>query len=93
VDADCPNGFCLAAPYSTERFCSQTMKSGMTCSSTTGPPPGSCPTAPSGANYKGVACTSVAADFAPANQCVGVVTFGTAMGQVQHVPGCWTANR
>jgi hypothetical protein len=91
-DADCPSGYCLAAPYSTERFCSQTMKSGTTCSST-GPPPGSCPTLPSNANYKGVACTAAADDFAPANQCVGLVTFGTVMGQMQHVPGCWTVNR
>jgi hypothetical protein len=93
ADADCHNGYCLAADYSTERFCSQNMKPGTTCSST-GPPSGSCPTRPLTANYKGVACTSSASDTSPANQCIGFVTFGKASnGQAQIVPGCWTVNR
>jgi hypothetical protein len=92
-DADCTDGFCLTAAYSTERFCSKAMKSGTTCS-TMGPPAGSCPAPPAGANFKQVACTSAASDFSPANQCVGEVSFGrTSTGQVQFVPGCWTANR
>jgi hypothetical protein len=95
TDSDCTNGYCLATPYSTERFCSQAMTSGMTCSSTAPPPPGSCPTPPSGANYKGVACTTVAdAPFSPPNQCIGVVTFGKSpTGTALLQPGCWTANR
>ena len=93
ADADCTNGYCVAAAYSTERFCSQTMKSGTACSST-GPPSGSCPMRPSSANYTGVACTSSASDLAPANQCLGVVTFGTSpTGGPEAVPGCWTVNR
>jgi hypothetical protein len=91
-DDDCHGGYCLTAPYSGERFCSHAVKTGATCGMT-GPPPGSCPTRPSGANYKVVACTSMADDFAPADQCVAEVTFGTAQGVVQYAPGCWTANR
>jgi hypothetical protein len=93
ADADCHNGYCLAAAYSTERFCSQNMKLGTSCLST-GPPSGSCPMRPSTANYKGVACTQSSSDTSPANQCIGFVTFGTASnGQPQIVPGCWTVNR
>ncbi|MDP8999171.1 MAG: hypothetical protein M3O46_03570, partial [Myxococcota bacterium] len=91
-DFDCLNGFCLAAPYSTERFCSQAMQGGAKCASG-GPPSGSCPTHPSGSNYKAIACTTTSDDFAPANTCIAEVTFGTIMGMAQYVPGCWTLNR
>jgi hypothetical protein len=76
-----------------ERFCSEAAKSGTTCAGTTTLPAGTCPPRPTDANYKGVSCTTVSDAFSPANQCIGAVTFGTAMGQVQYVPGCWTANR
>jgi hypothetical protein len=93
ADADCSNGYCIAAGYSTERFCSQTMQPGTSCSST-GPTSGACPTRANSANYKAVACTSSASDTAPANQCIGVVTFGmSSTGRPQIVPGCWTVNR
>jgi hypothetical protein len=91
-DLDCTEGYCLASQYSKERFCSQTMPPGTVCSATTGPPAGACPTG-LGTNYKAIACTSSPSDFAPANQCIGEVTFGVAAGQVQYQPGCWTQNR
>ena len=93
-DADCSDGYCLASTYSKERFCSTAMAAGTTCSATTGLPAGSCPTMkPADANYAVVACTSAASDFSPRDQCIGEVTFGTVMGQVQYEPGCWTQNR
>ena len=93
ADANCTNGYCIQGDYSTERFCSQTMKAGTSCSST-GPPLGSCPMRANNANYKGVACTSSASDTAPANQCLGVVTFGqSSTGGPSFVAGCWTVNR
>ena len=88
ADSDCKNGYCLDADYSTERFCSQAATG--TC--TAGASPG-CPTLPSDANYKGVACTTMASAFSPANQCVGTVVFGTAAGSPLDVAGCWTINR
>jgi hypothetical protein len=91
-DLDCTEGYCLVSAYSKERFCSQTMPAGTACSATTGAPAGACPTG-MGANYKAAACTSSPTDFAPANQCIGEVTFGVAAGQVQYQPGCWTLNR
>jgi hypothetical protein len=93
-DADCAagGGFCVVSTYSKERFCSQPVQNG-TCSSTTGPPPGGCPSIPTGASAQVVACTSTVTDFAPTNQCIGEVTFGTAQGMTQFDPGCWAQNR
>jgi hypothetical protein len=76
-DADCTHGYCVEAPYSGERFCSQ-MANGM-C-----PGAGACPTK-TGVTGSSVACTTMASDFAPVNQCVGVVSLGGT-----DVPGCWT---
>jgi hypothetical protein len=91
-DADCVAGYCLVSTYSKERFCSQTITNG-NCSSTTGPPAGGCDPLPLGASAQVVACTSMASDFAPTNQCIGEVTFGTAQGMTQFDPGCWAQNR
>jgi hypothetical protein len=101
ADTDCKNGgFCLAAAYSTEHFCSQAMSSGTCPPDTTGsgatlnaPPAGSCPTRAGNANYKAIACTIDPTSLAPANQCLGLVVFGTATGSPADVPGCWTVNR
>jgi hypothetical protein len=91
-DADCADGYCVASTYSKERFCSQTVANG-NCSPTTGPPTNGCPSLPAGASAKMVACTAAVSDFAPANQCIGEVTFGTAQGMTQFDPGCWAQNR
>jgi hypothetical protein len=87
-DFDCPNGYCLAGQYSGERFCSQTMAAGTSCSATTPPAAGACPARPADANYKGVSCTTAPSNFAPANECIGVVSLAG-----QFVPGCWTVNQ
>ena len=91
-DADCTDGYCLAADYSTERFCSQAAAGG-SCDADAGPPFAGCPTRPPGANYRGVSCTTSSTDFAPAGQCFGYVILGTATGIQQGGAGCWTANR
>jgi hypothetical protein len=90
-DADCADGYCLSAPYSEELFCSQKAAAGP-CTAD-GAPNGACPTPPNGANYKGVSCTATTDDFAPVDQCVGVVTFGTSQDMPVYTPGCWTLNR
>jgi hypothetical protein len=41
----------------------------------------------------GVACTTEADSFSLANQCIGYVTLGTAAGDQQETPGCYTINR
>jgi hypothetical protein len=80
-DADCVNGgYCVEAPYSGERFCTQ--RAHGTC-----PGPGACPGS-TGAPGSSVACTTQASNFAPANQCVGLVLLGGSP-----IPGCWTAGR
>jgi hypothetical protein len=86
-DLDCKNGYCLSGmPYSTERFCS-VKSTTLPCDTTTLDPPG-CPKATTGDNWLHSGCTT-----SPANQCEGLVTFGTATGQGGGVPGCWTQNR
>lgn len=92
-DADCSAGYCLVSTYSKERFCSAALTGGARCSATTGPSAGGCPPATGDVNYAVIACTSASSDFAPADQCIGEVTFGTVMGQPQYEPGCWTRNR
>ncbi len=89
-DADCQDGYCLSAPNSTERFCSQSAQGSCSLDAA---PTGLCPTRPSGAPYMGVACTTEADSFSLANQCIGYVTLGTAAGDQQETPGCYTINR
>ncbi|HZU84937.1 MAG TPA: hypothetical protein VE987_18525 [Polyangiaceae bacterium] len=88
-DADCApgGGYCLDAVDSTERFCSQPVAAGSTCS-TAASIASICPAVPRGASSRAVTCTTTSSDFAPAGQCVGEVTFAG-----QPVPGCWTVNR
>jgi hypothetical protein len=88
-DADCKGGgFCLDAPYSDERFCSQAAKA--TCPSGAALPGNACP-AKTGSQAS-VACTTEGSDFAPTNQCIGLVTIGASTGQASQVPGCWTVS-
>jgi hypothetical protein len=89
-DADCQDGYCLNAPNSTERFCSQAAQG--SCSDDAAPN-GMCPMRPNGATYMGVACTTEDDSFAPANQCVGFVVLGTSTGTQEENPGCYTINR
>jgi hypothetical protein len=89
-DADCQDGYCLSAPNSTERFCSQTAQGSCAGDAAT---TGTCPARPNGAKYMGVACTTEADSFAPANQCVGYVVLGTSTGAQEETPGCYTINR
>ncbi len=90
-DADCTNGDCVYAEYSTERFCSSTAKG--VCPSNAPPAAGMCP-AKTGAPQSGVGCVSAPAPgmalpptSPPVNQCVGVVDLGGA-----GVLGCWSAH-
>ncbi len=85
-DADCTSGDCLTAANSTERFCSAKATTA-SCSASVLDPPG-CPAHKSSDGWIGVACTQT-----PANQCIGLVTFGSVAGSPQPVPGCWTVNR
>jgi hypothetical protein len=89
-DADCQDGYCLSAPNSTERFCSQTAQGSCSLDAA---PTGLCPTRPTGAPYMGVACTTETDSFSLANQCIGYVTLGTSTGDQQETPGCYTINR
>ncbi len=73
-------------PYSTERFCS--LKSTTLPCNTANLDPAGCPAVVSSDNWRDTACTT-----APANQCEGLVTFGTSAGDGTGVPGCWTPNR
>jgi hypothetical protein len=80
-DADCTSGgYCLFEEYSGEHFCSQAAKG--SCSAA-----GGCPSK-TGAGSSKVACTTMASDFAPVNQCVGLVSLGGSS-----IPGCWTVSR
>jgi hypothetical protein len=89
-DADCQEGYCLSAPNSTERFCSQTATGA--CSADAAPI-GICPARPNDAPYMGVACTSEDDGFAPTNQCIAFVSIGTSTGEQQETPGCYTIDR
>jgi hypothetical protein len=88
-DADCQDGYCLNAPDSTERFCSQ--KAQGSCSIEAAPT-GTCPERPNGAKYLGVACTTESDGFAPADQCIGYVSLGTSTLEQEETPGCYTIN-
>jgi hypothetical protein len=96
-DADCKNGYCFTAAYSTERFCSAPTTS--TC-----PTPsdgstlviasaGMCPAVPSGASAKQVACIPGKAPPPPDQQCLGLTTISDGNGGKVQIPGCWTVNR
>ena len=86
-DQDCTNGYCMSGlPYSTERFCSS--KSTVIPCDTTDANPAGCPAYKSTNPWTVNACVTT-----PANQCEGFVVLGTAAGQAQELPGCWTANR
>jgi hypothetical protein len=86
-DVDCTNGYCIAgAPYSTEHFCS-VKSTRIPCDTMHENPPG-CP-----AHQPTDPWTASACVLTPANQCEGFIILGTASGQPQALPGCWTANR
>lgn len=93
-DADCKNGLCVQADYSTEHFC--TVKSGVACTvdMTTGVLTDQCPSSDE-ANVP-VGCTTTADENdIPVNQCIGIVTFGTdsETGEPVTVAGCYTPDR
>lgn len=86
-----PPGYCVSSAtfgesYSTERFCTAPATV-PDCDAMAGDPVG-CPQPQPGQNWKVTACTT-----APANQCIGVVSFGTSTGTPTGIPGCWTVNR
>jgi hypothetical protein len=84
-DADCPNGLCVKANYSTERFC--TTKSATACSSTSR---GDCPAK---AGSVRVSCITQATDpDVPKDHCVGIVRFDDGSA-ASYVLGCWTGDR
>jgi hypothetical protein len=82
-DADCPDGACVKANYSTEKFC--TVKSGVPCTDTAR----QCPAASNGWR---VGCISTVDPDYPKDACVGVVRFDDGT-RAQYVIGCWTGNR
>jgi hypothetical protein len=91
-DADCTDGYCVNAQYSTERFCSHAMAGSNVCSTTEPPATGSCPALPDGGPAKGFGCTTSAdSALAPPNQCIGEVVLG-ATGQQMYVAGCWSVH-
>ena len=79
-DADCKNGFCITADYSTERFC--TFKSTTPCTSTQGS--ATCPMKPNGGQ---TSCFTKPQDPLK-DQCIGLTSLGGA-----GIPGCWTPVR
>ncbi len=86
-DADCTDGFCTAADYSTERFC--TKKSGKPCSVTNNMLTSDCPGKPAdGSSAAGVSCYYRSTDGQLRDQCIGLVSFGGSAA-----PGCWTVPR
>lgn len=93
-DADCPNGYCINADYSSEKFCS--IGSGTPCSASSN---GDCPKKLDGVPNAGNACIGEAGDpEAPKDQCVGFVQFGTTQDSSGktvpvYVKGCWTVTR
>jgi hypothetical protein len=75
-DADCPNGFCIRAAYSTEKFCS--VKANSTCAPAGEGElvKGDCP-AFTGATGTKIGCESTSSNPAiPKDQCVGIIDFG-----------------
>lgn len=90
-DKDCGNeGYCVSADNSTEHFCTQ--KSKITCTQNGRDCPAGGPT---GTALLGVGCTysALTNDFAPKDQCYGVVQYGTNSGQPSPAFGCWTVTR
>jgi hypothetical protein len=80
-------GYCLSSePYSTEHFCSAPAT--ISDCDAQAPDPTGCPSPQPGQNWRVTACTDV-----PPDQCIGVVSFGTASGTPVGIPGCWTVNR
>jgi hypothetical protein len=81
------HGYCLTSePYSTEHFCSAPAT--VSDCDAQAPDPAGCPQPQPGQNWHVTACTEV-----PPNQCIGVVSFGSASGTPVGIPGCWTVNR
>lgn len=85
-DAECPDGYCLSAPYSNERYCSVKSKTGCTVGSD-GRLKADCPKPGSEAPYK-VGCSPEEDPDLPKDQCFGIIDFGG-----QSAPGCWTKSR
>ncbi|HEY5242209.1 MAG TPA: hypothetical protein VIJ22_12110 [Polyangiaceae bacterium] len=105
-DADCTSGggYCLYADYSTERYCSTKVATGMCANpNMTGviinaASAGQCPKAPAGSaassTTKGaVGCTFSSTTLAPPDQCVALTSISNGNGGETQVVGCWTANR
>lgn len=93
-DKDCGNdGFCVEAESSTEHFCTQKSKSA--CSVMNNMLISDCPMQAMSPSALGVSCTysALTNDFAPRDQCFGLVQFGSNSGQPTRVPGCWTVTR
>ncbi len=86
-DEDCPNGACLTADYSSERFCSVLSKK--PCSATE---KGDCPKANT---TQGVACfPNDKSPDVPKDSCIGLVQQGVDdEGQPNKAIGCWTRDR
>jgi hypothetical protein len=90
-DADCPNGYCVSADYSTEKFC--TVQSQAPCSDSSR---GDCPKNVEGVPNAGISCIgSNTFPEAPKDSCVGLVQFGTdsQTGKPTYALGCWTIAR
>jgi hypothetical protein len=87
------DGLCLAAEYSTEHFCGVPSGSkAPTCSVSGTMLVADCPTKDEAPN-KQISCLTGPYLYDPANQCVGLVTFGSTSSGPQYIVGCWTPNR
>lgn len=75
-DADCPNGACLKAAYSPERFCSVKSKAACTATGQASIVKGDCPAFSGFAGTK-IGCQgSSADDNIPKDHCIGLIEFG-----------------
>ncbi|CAN5857567.1 hypothetical protein BH11MYX4_BH11MYX4_31770 [soil metagenome] len=76
-DADCPNGFCIKAGYSPEKFCS--VKAASACPAPSGGASitkGDCP-AFTARKTTSIGCQALDGnDEIPRNQCIGLIEFG-----------------
>jgi hypothetical protein len=93
-DKDCKNGFCVQGDYSTEHFCTVTSGVACTINMTTMALTDMCPSTDEAGVQIGCETEADENDI-PANQCVGLVTFGTDpdTGAAEYVAGCYTPNR
>ena len=71
-DDDCPQGICISAPFSSEKFCSVTSKT--PCVLVDDALQATCPKAAASAPYR-ITCQTTDDEDLPRNQCLGVVQF------------------